>query len=259
MKLQDWLRRRRTAHQMSLLASWWNLYAARFSYPRLIELPAGQRILTLSPHPDDDVIGVGGTLVKHHRAGCVLTTLVLTDGGAGDPGRNRADLVPLRQNEQRAAGERVGIDSVIFWDEPDGGLGADDENARRLRAVLDDVRPDLVYLPPFFDVHPDHQAVTPLLYRALQGADLAFDCSIYEVGTPIVPNVLVDISGQMDIKLQAVGEHRSQLELADYLDLARALGRWRSGAFSQRVQYAEAFYVDHVHNYLDLWRQATRQ
>ena len=257
MRLQDWLRQRRTARQMHVLASWWNLYTARFSYPRLIELPAGRRILTLAPHPDDDVIGVGGTLVKHHQAGCLLTTLVLTDGGAGDPGRKRADLTQIRQSEQRAAATHVGIDPVIFWDEPDGGLAADEKNARRLRAVLDDVQPDLVYLPPFFDSHSDHRAVTTLLYRALEGTALSLDCGIYEAGTPIVPNVLVDISAQMETKLQALREHRSQLELVDYLDTVRAVGRWRTGAFSRTVQYAEAFYVDGVHNYLDLWRQAT--
>lgn len=258
MKLQDWLRQRRTAQQMSLLASWWNLYTARFSYPRLIELPAGRRVLTLSPHPDDDVIGVGGTLVKHHQAGCALTTLVLTDGGAGDPGRERADLAQVRQSEQRAAATQLGIDSVLFWGEPDGGLAADEENARRLRTVLDDVQPDLVYLPPFFDRHPDHRVVTALLYVALQGTGLEFDCGIYEAGTPIAPNVLVDVSAQMETKLQAVREHRSQVELVDYPDLVRAVGRWRSGAFSRTVQYAEALYVDSVHSYFGLWHQVRR-
>jgi LmbE family N-acetylglucosaminyl deacetylase len=258
VRLQDWLRRRRTARQMRLLASWWNLYSARFSYPRLIELPAGQRILTLSPHPDDDVIGVGGTLLKHHEAGCILTTVVLTDGGAGNPEWKRSDLVRTRRNEQRTAAALVGIDSVVFWDEPDGGLAADDQNATQLRAALQDVQPELVYLPPFFDSHPDHQVVTSLLHRALQGTGLSFDCAVYEAGTPLVPNVLVDISAQMEAKLRAVGEHRSQLEHVDYLDLVRALGRWRSGAFSRTAEYAEAFYLDNVYSYLALWQQAVR-
>lgn len=258
MGIRDWLRRRRIGRNVRKQMVWWNLYMARFSCPRLVGVPPGRQILTLSPHPDDDVIGVGGTLVKHHQAGCRLTTLVLTDGGAGDPEYKRSEVVQMRQQEQQAAAAHLGINRIIFWDEPDGALAPNDANAKRLRSVLSDVQPDLVYVPSFLDVHPDHRVVTSLLARALQDTDLSFTCGIYETNTPIVPNVLVDISGEMDTKLQAVGEHRSQQEYVDYLDIVRAKGRWRSDAFSRSVQYVEAFYVDNVHDYLALWQQASR-
>ena len=59
--------------------AWNRRNAGRLSDPRLISRPPGSHVLVLSPHPDDDAIGPGGTLVKQHEAGCTLTSLVLTD------------------------------------------------------------------------------------------------------------------------------------------------------------------------------------
>jgi LmbE family N-acetylglucosaminyl deacetylase len=258
MGLRAWLRRRRIGGIWRRMATWWYLYTTRFAYPVLIHLPPGQQILTLSPHPDDDVISIGGTLLKHSQGGCRLTTLVLTDGAAGTPDQRRREVAQIRRREEEAAAGRLGIERVLFWDEPDGALAENKANAERLRGILREVQPDLVYLPSFLDYHPDHRVVTPLLARAVEGTDLSFACAIYETNSPIVPNVLVDISAQMETKLQAVAEHRSQLQLVDYVDLVRTLGRTRTGAFSRRVQYVEALFMESVHGYLTLWRQASQ-
>jgi len=53
--------------------------------PKLIDKPAGKNILVLAPHPDDEVIGCGGTLYKHFLAGAEITVVYMTDGRKGDP------------------------------------------------------------------------------------------------------------------------------------------------------------------------------
>lgn len=244
---------------MRELAAWSRLTHARFDYARWVDLPPGDRILTLSPHPDDDAFGVGGTLLKHHHAGCEMVSLVLTDGGADAAGHRRAQVVQVRQEEQRAAAAHLGIQQVLFWDVPDGGLTASQQNADRLRDLLAEMQPDLVYLPSFLDSHPDHRIATALLAQAIQNTNLSFYCGIYETTTPILPNTLVDISTEMETKLAALGEHQSQLASVDYIDLVSALNRWRSGTHGRTTQYAEAFYMDRVHAYLSLWQEATRR
>src|SRR5262245_2441565 len=59
--------------------------SAAFRQPRLCTEPGGQRVLVLAPHPDDEVIGCGGTLYKHTRAGHAVTVVYMTDGRKGDP------------------------------------------------------------------------------------------------------------------------------------------------------------------------------
>lgn len=253
------IRERLTRSSFVRLSSWWRLYLTRFQFPRLIDLPPGKRVLILSPHPDDDGIGLGGTLVKHHQAGCSLTTLVLTDGAAGVPRLDPMEVKRTRRSETEAAARHLGVERLIFWDEPDGALIANPKNAERLRETLSELGPDLVYVPSFLEFHPDHRAVTPLLEMALRGSSLGFMCGVYEVSTPIPANVMVDISEQMEAKLLAMQEHRSQLGSLDYPGMVMGFGRWRTGPFSLRLRYAEAFYLTDVGDYIALWREVVRR
>ncbi len=250
------LRERVTRSSFLRLSSWWRWYMSRLQFPRLIDLPPGDKILVLSPHPDDDAIGLGGTLVKHHQAGCFLTTLVLTDGAAGVPGGDPKEVKGTRRSETEAAARHLGIQRLIFWEEPDGALAANARNAERLRETLVETRPELVYIPSFLEFHPDHRVITHLLEMALEGLPWGFMCGVYEASTPIPANVLVDISEQMEAKLLAVREHRSQMASLDYPGIVTGLGRWRTGPFSWRLQYAEAFYLVEVGDYIALWREA---
>ena len=231
--------------------------AGRVDTPRLIDRPPGERVLVLSPHPDDDVIGAGGTLVKHAAAGAALTAAVLTDGRAGPPRGPGVDGAAVRRGEAEAAARVVGIGRVEFWDEPDGALAAHPAAEDRLRALLRYVRPDLVYLPSFLDGHPDHRAVTALLAAALSPELTPFQCAVYEVTTAVVPTVVVDVSREMPVKLEAVAAHRSQAEDLDYVAMVRGLNRWRASSLGRRAEYAEAFWLGSVGDYLALWRRAT--
>ncbi|MCI0519418.1 MAG: PIG-L family deacetylase [Chloroflexi bacterium] len=243
MQLRSRWRRFHIARRFQSLVSWARRRAAGQSYPELVELPPGSNVLLLSPHPDDAALGAGGTLLKHSQAGCRVSVLVLTDGAAGVPGSPAAQTAALRRQEERAAAALLGVQRLEFWGQPDGALAASPTIARRLRALLDELQPDLVYLPYALDHHPDHRAVSPLLRVAAQGAAARFDCAYYEVGTPLLPNTLVDVSAQMELKLEAVRQHRSQVALVDYPALAQGLARYRAGIFSRQIQYAEAFYL----------------
>lgn len=250
------IRGRATRSNFLGLGGWWRLYLTRFQLPRLIDLPPGKRVLVLSPHPDDDAMGLGGTLVKHHQAGCSLTTLVFTDGAAGVPGRDPGEVKRTRRSETEAASRHLGIERLMFWEEPDGALIANSKNASRLRETLVETLPDLVYIPSFLEFHPDHRVVTPLLEMALKGRCPSFMCGVYEASTPIPANILVDISEQMEAKLLAVREHRSQMDSMDYPGIVKGFGRWRTGPFSSRLRYAEAFYLTDAGDYIALWREA---
>ena len=68
------------------------LLTETYRQPRLVDVPEGRRILVLAPHMDDEILGCGGTLRKHVRAGAGVTAVFMTDGRRGDPELNAARL-----------------------------------------------------------------------------------------------------------------------------------------------------------------------
>ena len=121
--------------------------------PDLItDLPPGENVLVFSPHCDDESIGCGGTLHKHHQKGHHLTAVFMTDGSKCDSnGDNANDIVRIRKQEAETAAQILGIDRLIFLGYPDRQLRTTQEVVRRVEEILDEVKPDTVYLPFFLD------------------------------------------------------------------------------------------------------------
>src|SRR5919109_3390003 len=83
------------------------------------EPPAPARVLSIHAHPDDQEFTVGGTLAKWAHAGSSIVTVCITSGGAGSneytpASMTRAELVPIREEEQRRACRVLGISDVVF-------------------------------------------------------------------------------------------------------------------------------------------------
>jgi len=223
-----------------------------FSTSALIWQPGAERVLVLAPHMDDETIGCGGTLVRHVRAGARAHVVFLTDGRAGDGSAPtvstaarsevQAQLVGTRRQEARRALAILGVDAISFLDAPDGALAQDRAVASRLREILAAERPELIYLPHFVEQHPDHVAVSAVLFEALQGLELEPQLLAYEVWTPLFPNCVVKIDEVVELKKRALAEYRSQLAQFDYLHTSLALNAYRSAAFAgHQGLYAEAF------------------
>lgn len=225
--------------------------------------PGAEKILVLAPHMDDETIGCGGTLALHAQRGAQITVVFLTDGrnGSGDVNilygeereRKQRALVELRTTEARAALQRLGIDRMICLDAEDGALAKCEWAAEKLRDVLSNQRPEIVYLPFYLEEHPDHRAVSRILLDAVEGTSLQFQCMGYEVWTPLFPNCLVRIDSTIDIKKQALQEYRSQLEQCDYLHAGIGLNAHRSAGLVNppgfQGGYAEAFHVTPLPEY----------
>lgn len=200
----------------------------------------GERLLVLAPHPDDEVIGCGGLVAQHLREGRRVRIVVATDGGgAGD--------APLREQESRRAVATLGDAELHFLGFPDRGL--DQSATGAVAQHLRDFRPDLVLVPSPIEIHPDHLALAQIVSSIVQGDDLLFAelgatrIAFYEVGQPIRPNTLVDISDVADAKYAAVGEHTSQTAIRDYIGYARGLNAYRAMTLPPDTKFAEAYYV----------------
>jgi LmbE family N-acetylglucosaminyl deacetylase len=231
----------------------------------LVWEPTATRIVVLAPHMDDEVIGCGGTLYRHIQKGAEVTVVYLTDGRYGskqlsmlsgeDRRKYQAELIEIRKAEAQLAMNTLGIQKGIFLDAEETKLAASAEVYKQVQHILHAVRPDIVYLPFFWEAHPDHSATSQVLLAATDGTALQFECYGYEVWTPLFPNVLVDIQEVIDVKRQALQQYRSQLADNNYLHTALGLNAYRSILLlEEHSQFAEAFFVASHQDYRELHR-----
>ena len=103
----------------------------------------------LFAHPDDAEFMCGGTVAKWARDGCEVHYIVCTDGSAGsnEPGARREDVAPIREREQRAAADVLGVKSIAFLGEPDGLLEVNPRTRKMVTREIRRIRPEVVVAP----------------------------------------------------------------------------------------------------------------
>lgn len=202
------------------------------------------RVLVLSPHPDDEAIGCGGTLCVHVAAGDEVRVIFLTSGEQGGHGLGPQETRRIREAEASAAARVLGITQIEFWGAPDGRLRTTALLRQRLVETLQGWPPDLVYTTHAGEAHPDHRAAPRLLRRALDtariGAPIVY---LFEIWTPIARmDHIVDVTAWMPAKLRAVRRYRSQCAALRFDDAVAGLNRYRGEMHCwPEGAYAEVF------------------
>jgi LmbE family N-acetylglucosaminyl deacetylase len=167
---------------------------------RKIGFPGGQRVCLVAPHPDDEILGCGGTLAYHLAAGDVVEVIYVTDGRLSRAlGPDPEAMAARRRAEAAAAAQAWGF--RVKWLGFREGEWAAEVLADRLSFLWTVDSPDVLYVPSWLDFHPEH-------IRSAAGlADALPDCKvrIYAVQVPLtsqLANRVVDISDCED-KLQS--------------------------------------------------------
>jgi LmbE family N-acetylglucosaminyl deacetylase len=191
------------------------------------------KILVISPHPDDEVLGVGGTIHRLARTGHDVTVAIVTKGWA--PLYPDEQVAQVRA-EVQAANATLGVKNVH-------ALAEHELNAAFDRLILAE-QPEWVFLPFPGDRHEDHRQVFDASMVALRPvADRAFVKRIFcyetvsethwaasHVEPAFQPQVWFDISADLDAKLSAMRAYASQVRPAPdarSLEAVRALATWR--------------------------------
>jgi LmbE family N-acetylglucosaminyl deacetylase len=200
-----------------------------FDLPELLEKPAGTRVMVVAPHADDEALGCGGTLFKHHLARDHITAVFMTDGSKGDAftgGLGGEALIELREQEARAAASVLGIDECVFLRNPDAALQCSPRAVEQLGQLLHSLRPDVLYAPSPFDTHRDHRQACAIAARALVGCSWPVQVYLCETWAPVPANCAVVID--LERKIQALRIYRSQMDERElYVTGAAALARYR--------------------------------
>lgn len=213
-----------------------------------------EKILIIAPHPDDEILGLGGTMIKHIVNGDKVSVCIVTKGI--DP-LFQLEQIEKTRSEAKICHEMIGVHKTIFLDFPAvmiEKVNRYEVNARILD-VINEIQPDIVYIPHWGDMQKDHQLVTEACMVALRPKYEHVVKLIYAYETlsetgwniPNVqnvfnPNVYVDISDYLDEKLDAMKYYKSQLgefPEARSLEALKALAMFRGATVG--VKAAEAF------------------
>lgn len=173
-------------------------------------------ILVVSAHPDDEVLGLGGTLARHAAEGAAVYPAIFANAAQVREGRDE-----LRQACERSCAE-LGVKAPVFLGFPDQRLDTlpQIEVTQAIEALVKKHEPEIVYTHHFGDMNRDHQVLhdaTLIACRAKPGAVVKRVLSYYvpsstdwapaEPHRAFLPNWFVDISGTIQTKLRALGHY----------------------------------------------------
>src|SRR5450830_1715258 len=126
------------------------------------------RILVLAAHPDDEILGPGGTLAVNAGTAEAIRIWVATDGGRQEGAEPDEDYGKERREESRKAAETLGLESPVFGSLPDRELAARaGDLASEIGGLITGFRPDLIFCPSPVEIHPDHRALAEAVYEKL--------------------------------------------------------------------------------------------
>lgn len=188
----------------------------------MIDLQAMQVVVVIAPHPDDEVLGCGGTIARLSALGSRVHVVTMTRGQQPD-----FDAAAVQQvmSEASAAHRRMGVHESHFLDLPAARLdtiGRAEVNAC-LAQVLDGILPDTLLVPFPGDLHHDHEIAFRAAMVWCRPRDEQAPARVwaYEtlsetnwyappVTTAFIPNIFVDISETIETKLAAFSCYGSQ-------------------------------------------------
>lgn len=176
------------------------------------------RMLVIAAHPDDEVLGCGGYIARYSEQNEVFTAIVTEGCSAQYKGRDVKEIIKQKKKSAFEAGRLLGVKRVVFGDFPDMKLDTVShvDLNRFLSNTIQKVRPDLILTHHPGDVNLDHRLVfqsTMVAARPIGGRapDLllyetpsATEWQSYDNKTAFIPNVFIDISDTLGLKIEAL-------------------------------------------------------
>lgn len=213
-----------------------------------------KKILVIAPHPDDEILGCGGTIIRSIAEGNEVYVCIVTKGR---PPLFKPEGTEKVRKEARECHAKLGIKETIFLDQPTAMLEQvpRHEFNNHFLKVVSEIKPDEVYIPHIGDMQKDHQMVVDAAMVALRPKYTHKVRKIYayetmsetgwnvpNVQNEFIPNVFVDISEYLDKKKEALAMYTTQVSTfpdARSVEAVEALAKYRGAMM--HIGAAEAF------------------
>ncbi len=180
-----------------------------------------RKILVIAPHPDDEVLGCGGTIKKHTSKGDEVFLCIGTKAYTPEWSE---EFIKERPNEIERANKILGVTKTFFLDFPSVKVDTipQKEVNDAIVRVIREVRPEVLYIPHGGDLNQDHRiffgaslvAGRPVPNSSVKEIFSYEALSETEWGnelTPFVPNAYVDITKEIEAKKEAMSSYKSEL------------------------------------------------
>ena len=172
------------------------------------------KILVIAPHPDDEVLGMGGTIKKLSKKNKII--LCVVSEGATAQYKDKK-MIKVRKDSCKKTAKILGISQTIFLDYPDMRLNLShlDIN-KKLEEIVEKYRPEIVYTAPKNDLNLDHQMVFNSTLVACRPKSGVKQILCYEIQgntkVPFVPNVFENIEKEFPYKIKGFKMYKSEIE-----------------------------------------------
>jgi LmbE family N-acetylglucosaminyl deacetylase len=216
------------------------------------------KILIVAAHPDDEVLGCGGTVARLVKEGCQAYTLILGEGiTSRDEKRDREkrdkEIHKLKEQAKKA-NEIIGVEEVFIYDFPDNRFDTIPllDIVKVIEKVKNNIKPDIIFTHYEKDLNVDHQITYKAVITAARPIVGESVKEIYSFEIPsstewnfplsFSPDVFFDISETIDTKIKALEEYKTELRAYPH---PRSLEGIKTNAESWGikigVKYAEVF------------------
>ena len=171
-------------------------------------------ILIIAPHPDDEVLGMGGTIKKLSKKNKII--LCVVSEGATAQYKDKK-MIKVRRDSCKKTAKILGISQTVFLDYPDMRLNLShlDIN-KKLEEIIEKYRPEIVYTAPKNDLNLDHQMVFNSTLVACRPKSGVKQILCYEIQgntkVPFVPNVFENIEKEFPYKIKGFKMYKSEIE-----------------------------------------------
>lgn len=217
--------------------------------------PGKEKILVLAPHPDDEVLGCGGTILRHAQAGSEIFCLYLNKAEQSRSImhiKNIDKRVQIKTAETKTAVHKLNIRHFDFIYKSNKKI-PDSHIKRKIENIVSRYKPQLIYLPWYGEIHPEHRIMGIYLRQIEITMNLLKETYIhaYEVGVPIpYPDIYVDISTEMEDKINILKSYETAVNHIDYAKTVEGLNSYRSLHINGGHGYFETFIRHTFRGYL---------
>lgn len=218
------------------------------------------KVLVLSAQPEDMSVGCAGALIKHVNQEDEVKILFLSDGSLGFPANIRPSssekkkMALTRENEAIKAANVIGVKDLQFWRFAQGSIQTNKTTIKLMQGVLNTYKPELIYCPFPLETDHDRLEATKILYEGLRLSDSKAKIFCYETWNVLAANVILDISAQIDDKMKALSNHKSQMSHKNLVEAVKGLSSYRSINLIDG-KFAEAFFCCTTDYYLKIFFQ----